>query len=121
MVHEGNVTEEFVTKFGVVVLTDNKSREDMVRLSEAAHRAGRTVIASDSWGVFGYVFVDCGDQHEVSALFTQYCCLHTLASFQVMDRTGERPFTGYLASFYRDQVTHLDCVLPRKRISKRIS
>jgi hypothetical protein len=37
--HEGAVTEEFVTKFRVVVLTDNKSREEMVRLAEACHRS----------------------------------------------------------------------------------
>lgn len=72
-VHEGAVTEELVSKFRVVVLTDNRSREELVRLAEACHRAGVAVIAADTWGVFGWCFVDMGANHVIS------------------DRTGERP------------------------------
>ncbi len=82
--HEGAVTEEFVTQFRVVVLTDNRSREALVRLAEACHRAGVAVIAADCWGVFGWTFVDLGAEHTIS------------------DRTGERAKTGYLAALNRD-------------------
>lgn len=80
---EGVLTEAVVVNYSIVVLTDNKSREDMLRLSETAHRAGVKVIAADCWGVFGYIFVDCGEKHTIT------------------DRTGERPKAGYLASFTR--------------------
>ncbi len=82
--HDGVVTEELVSQFRVVVLTDNKSREELVRLAEACHRANVGVIAADCWGVFGWTFVDLGAEHTIS------------------DRTGERNKTGYLASFNRD-------------------
>jgi ubiquitin-activating enzyme E1 len=52
-VHEGDLTEHIVCSYSIVVLTDNKSREEIVRLSEAAHRAGVKVIVADTWGVFG--------------------------------------------------------------------
>lgn len=82
-VHEGALSEEIVSQYRIVVFTDNKSREELVRLAEAAHRAGSSVIAADCWGVFGYLFVDLGLNHQVT------------------DRTGERPKSGYLASFNR--------------------
>jgi len=78
---EGPVTDAVVTQFRIIVLTDNKSRVELTRLCEAAHAAGVAVIAADCWGVFGYCFVDLGTNHEIT------------------DRTGERPKTGYLASF----------------------
>ena len=80
---DGPVTPQVAITFRVVVLTDNKTKEDLVQVAEACHAANVSVIAADCWGVFAYAFVDLGASHEV------------------LDRTGERPKSGYLASFNR--------------------
>ena len=71
-VFEGELTEEVVSKFKIVVLTDNKSKDKLETLAETCHAKGVSLIVADCWGVFGYCFVDLGVKHVVT------------------DRTGER-------------------------------
>ncbi len=65
-VHDGVLSDEFVARFGTVVLLANKRGvAELVRLTEAARTAGCKVIVADCYGALGFLFVDCGRNHVV--------------------------------------------------------
>ena len=59
------LTPEFVKQFGVVVCT-NVPLEQAVGINEACRAAGSRFIMTDTFGLFGTVFCDFGDDFEVS-------------------------------------------------------
>jgi len=73
------LTEDFVKKFSVVVMTE-QSLDLQLRMNEACHAAGVAYISSAIRGVFGQIFCDFGE------------------NFTVYDVNGENPHTSIVAS-----------------------
>jgi len=53
-VHEGELTEDILSKFEVVVLT-NSSVEEQLKIGDYTHKNGQKLIVVDTKGLFGYV------------------------------------------------------------------
>uniref|UniRef100_A0A7S4D0L7 E1 ubiquitin-activating enzyme n=1 Tax=Eutreptiella gymnastica TaxID=73025 RepID=A0A7S4D0L7_9EUGL len=63
--HAGRVDLQFVTTFHTVVMVDQGSVEGLMEMNAVCRQQGTHFIAVESRGVFGYVFVDFGDQFHV--------------------------------------------------------
>jgi len=90
--YTGPLTAEFVTQFGIVVLT-NVPLAEAVAINEACRTAGTRFIMTDTYGVFGNIFCDFGD------------------AFDVFDHNGEEPVSAMIASVSQEEaglVTVLD-------------
>jgi ubiquitin-activating enzyme E1 len=51
-VHQGELSDDFVSKFQVVVLCDS-SLEDQVRINKITHANNKALIVADTRGLFG--------------------------------------------------------------------
>ena len=75
-----DLTEEFLATFQAVVLTNNRSVEEVQRINAFCHAKDIIFVLSETRGVFGYVFTDFG--HE----------------FTVVDKNGEEPHKHIVTS-----------------------
>eukprot|EP00794_Sanderia_malayensis_P007342 gene7342-8162_t len=90
-IHEGNLTEEMLSKFQVVVLADS-SQEEQLRIGDYTHAHGIKLIVADTKGLFGQLFCDFGE------------------SFIVSDINGEQPTSNMIASVTKDKEGVITCL-----------
>jgi len=64
-VHHGHIDDAFLKQFTTVVCTDSGLKE-LDHVSKFCHDHGIYFIASNVYGVFGYIFSDFGKDFEVS-------------------------------------------------------
>jgi len=64
--HTGELTEDFLKEFQVVVLTNNKSLESLKKITDFCHANSIAVVVADTRGVFGQIFVDLGAEFVVT-------------------------------------------------------
>jgi len=57
--------EKFLSQFKVVILTDGKSVEELIRIDEICRKYSSYLVVADTKGVFGVVFCDFGDKFIV--------------------------------------------------------
>ncbi|CAG0878674.1 unnamed protein product [Darwinula stevensoni] len=94
--YTGKLTEAYIKKFKVVVLTDSPLSEQEW-ISEVTHAQGIALIVADTRGLFAQVFCDFGE------------------NFQVLDVNGENPQTAMLASITKvGGMTELNNCEPRR-------
>ena len=89
--HDGELSESFIKKFKVVVLTETSLKEQL-RIAEITHANGIALIIGDTRGLFSQVFCDFGE------------------SFTVVDTTGEPPVSSMVASISRDAEGVVTCL-----------
>ncbi|KAJ3165635.1 hypothetical protein HK101_000191 [Irineochytrium annulatum] len=80
---EGELNEENVSKFQVVVVTETPL-EKQLAINSFTHKRGIKFISADVRGLFGYAFNDFGDE------------------FVVHDQTGEEPLTGMISAVSKE-------------------
>merc|ERR550532_2758693 len=78
------LTEDFVTQFTVVVLT-NSSLEEQLRIAEITRKHNIALIIASTPGLFAQVFTDFG------------------AKFRVFDTNGEQPISTMVASVTQEE------------------
>ena len=78
------LTEDFLTGFTVVVLT-NSSLEEQLRIAEITRRHNVALIVASTPGLFAQVFTDFG------------------AKFKVFDTNGEQPISTMVASVTQEE------------------
>lgn len=61
----GEVTEELLSSFQVVVMID-ATLDEQLRVNDLCHKKGVCYISCDARGVFAYAFCDFGDAFVVS-------------------------------------------------------
>lgn len=83
--HTGALDAALVQQFGVVVLT-NVPLQEAIAINEACRASGTHFIMTDTFGLFGSIFCDFGDQFEVS------------------DINGEDPMNSMLSSITNEVV-----------------
>ncbi|KAK5640453.1 hypothetical protein RI129_011264 [Pyrocoelia pectoralis] len=81
--HTGPLTDEFIKRFRVVVLT-NSSLSEQLRINEITHANDIALIIADVRGLFAQVFCDFGP------------------AFTVVDTNGENPASTMVASITKD-------------------
>ncbi|XP_015599069.1 ubiquitin-like modifier-activating enzyme 1 [Cephus cinctus] len=89
--HSGPLTDGYIKKFKVVVLTET-SLEEQLRISEITHANDIALIIADTRGLFSQVFCDFGN------------------SFTVVDTNGEPPVTALIASISKDSEGVVTCL-----------
>lgn len=89
--YTGELTEDFLKKFRVVVLTSSTIPEQL-RINEIAHGNDIAFILADTRGLFAQVFCDFGD------------------SFTVVDTTGEPCASAMIASISKEAEALVTCV-----------
>lgn len=89
--YTGPLTEDYIKRFRVVVLT-NSTRSEQLRISEIAHSNNIALIIADTRGLFAQVFCDFGD------------------SFTVVDTTGESPVSAMVADISSDKEGVVTCI-----------
>jgi len=89
--HDGELNEEFLSKFQVVILT-NSSLEEQLRIGGYTHKNGQKLIIVNTKGLFGQLFCDFGDE------------------FTVMDTNGEQPISNMIASVTREEIGTVTCL-----------
>jgi len=82
-VHEGQLTEEAITKFKVVLLT-NQPLSEQLRIDKICHDNGVAFINADTYGVFATVFCDFGKK------------------FVINDTNGEQPASLIIANITQE-------------------
>eukprot|EP01111_Echinosteliopsis_oligospora_P018356 TRINITY_DN8368_c0_g1_i1.p1 TRINITY_DN8368_c0_g1~~TRINITY_DN8368_c0_g1_i1.p1 ORF type:complete len:1024 (-),score=345.47 TRINITY_DN8368_c0_g1_i1:36-3107(-) len=83
--YTGELDEAFLSKFQVVVLT-NQPKELQLKINDICHSKNIAFISAESRGVFGSIFTDFGDD------------------FIVYDTTGENPASHMIASISNEGV-----------------
>lgn len=86
--HTGDLDENFLERFQAVVMTNNSSLEELIRVNEFCHQHRIAFIIAETRGVFGFIFTDFGDE------------------FKVVDKNGEEPQKHIVTSV--TQVTERD-------------
>lgn len=81
--HTGPLTDDFIKRFRVVVLT-NSSLTEQLRISEITHANDIALIVSDVRGLFAQIFCDFGP------------------AFMVVDINGEPPVSAMVADVSKD-------------------
>ncbi|KAG8177352.1 hypothetical protein JTE90_028350 [Oedothorax gibbosus] len=89
--HTENLSEDFLRKFKIVVLTDSPI-EEQYSIGEIAHNNDIALIVADTKGLFGQVFCDFGE------------------SFTVHDVKGEQPLSAMIASISKDKNSVVTCL-----------
>ncbi|GBP59539.1 Ubiquitin-activating enzyme E1 1 [Eumeta japonica] len=89
--YTGHLTEEFLGKFRVVVLT-GASWAEQQRVAEIARTLGVALILADTRGLFSQVFCDFGPE------------------FKVLDVTGESPVSAMIADITHDKESIVTCL-----------
>ncbi|KAK7794144.1 hypothetical protein R5R35_012527 [Gryllus longicercus] len=90
-VYTGELTEDYIKKFRVIVLTSSSFAEQL-RISEVTHANNIALIIADTRGLFAQVFCDFGDE------------------FSVVDVNGEQPVSAMIASISRDEEGVVTCL-----------
>lgn len=85
------LTTQFVSKFGVVVLTES-SLEEQLALDEFTHANNIALIVASTRGLFGQVFTDFGP------------------NFTVYDNNGEPPVSVMIAAVTKEPVGVVTCL-----------
>jgi len=78
-VHTGDLSDDFIKKFHVVVLV-NRPAAEQLRINDICHANKIAFLSTESRGVFGNIFADYGE------------------GFVVVDTTGEPPASHMIAS-----------------------
>jgi len=89
------INTDLVSKFTVVVLT-NSSRDEQLEIGEFCHDNKIAFICADTFGVYGNVFCDFGDQ------------------FAVIDTNGEQPMSVMIAAVSKDADGIVTCLDERR-------
>lgn len=89
--HTGELTEDFLKKFRVVVLTSSTLNEQL-RINEITHANDIAFVVADTRGLFAQVFCDFGD------------------AFTVVDTNGEPCASAMVASISKDAEGLVTCV-----------
>lgn len=89
--HTGDLTEEFLRKFRVVVLTCASDKEQK-RVAEITHKHNIALITADTRGLFAQVFCDFG------------------TDFTIIDATGANPLSAMVASITKDADGVVTCL-----------
>lgn len=90
-IHDGDLDEEFLSKFQVVILT-NSSLEEQLQVGDLTHKNGQKLIVVNTKGLFGQLFCDFGDE------------------FTVMDTNGEQPISNMIASVTKEESSTVTCL-----------
>lgn len=90
-VYTGSLTEEFIKKFRVVVLTSS-SLSEQLRISEITHQNDIALIVADTRGLFAQVFCDFGN------------------AFTVVDTNGEPTVSAMIADITNDKEGVVTCI-----------
>lgn len=90
-VHHGNIDDAFLKQFTVVVCT-NSGHKEIAHVSQFCHDNGIHFIASNVYGVFGYIFSDFGKDFEIS------------------DKTGEPEKRGFIELISKDEKGLVNCL-----------
>lgn len=90
-VHSEALTEEFLSNFQVVVLT-NSSLDEQLKIGDFTHKNGQKLIVVDTKGLFGQLFCGFGEQ------------------FSVTDTNGEQPISNMIASVTKDVDSIVTCL-----------
>jgi len=85
VVFNGELTEDVLKTFKVVVMTDSSSMDEVVRINDFCHKEKICFISSDVPGLFGYIFVDFGEE------------------FTTQDADGEMAKTCFIAGITKDE------------------
>lgn len=81
--YTGELTEDFLKKFRVVVLTCATNKEQQ-RIAEITHKHNIALILADTRGLFAQIFCDFGE------------------NFTIIDQTGANPLSTMVASITKD-------------------
>uniref|UniRef100_UPI00358F0808 ubiquitin-like modifier-activating enzyme 1 isoform X2 n=1 Tax=Myxine glutinosa TaxID=7769 RepID=UPI00358F0808 len=89
--YSGELTEDFLTDFQVVVLT-NSNMNEYHRIGSICHSRGIKLVLADTKGLFGYLFCDFGDE------------------FTVLDTNGEQPLSAMISAITKDSTGIVTCL-----------
>lgn len=92
-VYTGELTEEFLKNFTIVVLC-NTPLDELVRVNDICRKYKIKFISSDTFGLVGKVFCDFGEEHLVN------------------DLTGEEAHTGIIENITNDAFAKVTCIKP---------
>lgn len=90
-VYTGSLTDDFIKKFRVVVLTASTLSEQL-RISEITHQNDIALIIADTRGVFAQIFCDFG------------------SAFTVVDVNGEQTVSAMIADITNDKQGVITCI-----------
>ncbi|XP_064632231.1 ubiquitin-like modifier-activating enzyme 1 isoform X2 [Lineus longissimus] len=90
-VHRGELTEELLAKFQVVVVT-NSTLDEQLRINDFCHKKGIKLIVADTRGLCGQIFCDFGDD------------------FVVVDSNGEEPISNMVAGVVKGKEGTVTCL-----------
>jgi ubiquitin-activating enzyme E1 len=79
------LNDEIILQHSIVIMTNNKSLTELKRISDLCHENGITFICADTFGLWGFGFVDFGKKHVVT------------------DKNGEPPIEGYILGLIKDE------------------
>lgn len=82
--HSGEITEDFLSNFDVVVFTDYYHKKNLIKWNNFVRNRGAGFIYAGNLGLYGFTFVDFG------------------SSFTVFDATGEDPRTAIISHITND-------------------
>ncbi|KAF6719684.1 Ubiquitin-like modifier-activating enzyme 1 [Oryzias melastigma] len=89
--YTGALTEDYLTKFQVVVLT-NSTLDEQKQLGDFCHSKGIKIITADTRGLFGQLFCDFGDE------------------MIVYDTNGEQPLSAMISMITKDSSGVVTCL-----------
>uniref|UniRef100_A0A8C5HKI7 E1 ubiquitin-activating enzyme n=1 Tax=Gouania willdenowi TaxID=441366 RepID=A0A8C5HKI7_GOUWI len=89
--YTGALTEDYLTKFQVVVLT-NSSLDEQHQVGDFCHSKGIKLIVADTHGLFGQLFCDFGED------------------MVVYDATGEQPLSAMISMITKDNPGVVTCL-----------
>uniref|UniRef100_A0A673LRX0 E1 ubiquitin-activating enzyme n=1 Tax=Sinocyclocheilus rhinocerous TaxID=307959 RepID=A0A673LRX0_9TELE len=87
----GALTNEYLTKFQVVVLT-NSSLDEQICIGDFCHSNGIKLIVADTRGLFGQLFCDFGEE------------------MTVFDTNGEQPLSAMISMITKDSAGVVTCL-----------
>ncbi|XP_072571330.1 ubiquitin-like modifier-activating enzyme 1 isoform X2 [Paramormyrops kingsleyae] len=89
--YTGVLTEDYLSQFQVVVLTDS-SLDEQLRIGELCHGKGIKLIVADTRGLFGQLFCDFGEE------------------MTVFDTNGEQPLSAMISMITKDNPGVVTCL-----------
>lgn len=89
--YTGELTEDFLKKFRVVVLTCTPDKEQK-RIAEITHKYNIALVTADTRGLFAQIFCDFGE------------------NFTIIDPTGANPLSAMVASITKDADGVVTCL-----------
>lgn len=64
-VHKGELTNEFLKNFNVIVITQEFDQAKLIRIGDFCHEQGIGFITASQLGFSGFAFVDFGKAHRI--------------------------------------------------------